>query len=258
MRKNIILSLILLIFIDWNSQAQDPVKLNLMNGKILEVYQLNDTAYTELRYTFDKNYFKREEAVEFNEKLSDKLNKKRDQDAEFLEVEMKSILERKRKELPPVNLIPGEMDKESVFSAEIPGEGEKLYYYYNEDDGNYLPVDHMKMFINGERDARNNHRGSIAFWSGLAVGAGSGYLMETSIFTLAVPFAFALTTRIPTVKINESHISDPSFKFDENYAAGYESYARSRNTIQGLKGSALGILAGMLIYSLVNPDEVNF
>jgi hypothetical protein len=121
--------------------------------------------------------------------------------------------------------------------------------------GNFLKQEEMRAYVYGSRDARNVVRGKGWFYAGLGVGAAAGYLLETSIFTLAVPPVFALTTRIPVIKIKKKNIADQQYRFNEDYAAGYESYARGKHTIEALKGSAIGAVIGIIAYSIVDNNR---
>ena len=56
---------------------------------------------------------------------------------------------------------------------------------------------------------------------------------------------------IPRIKIREETISNSENKYNEIYAMGYESVARSRKVIGGLKGSAIGVTVGTIFYFLI-------
>lgn len=221
--------------------AQQPARLLLMNGKYLEVYQLDDSSYVPLQYEYDANYYKKERI---------NLKAAREQGAFYTP----AFTTPKAKSLPVV-LKKGSMDREEVFSVQYPAGGEKVFYYYDEPLGNYLSEDQMRAFVIGERDARNIHRGRGWFYSGLAVGLAAGYGLKTSVVSLAVPPLFALTAKIPSIRIKDQYIADKAYKYNEDYASGFESYARSRNTLQALKGSAIGTLVGIIAYSIVDNNR---
>ena len=221
--------------------AQEPVQLLLMNGKRLEVYQLNDSTYVPLQYSFDKNFFKKE-------RINLKAARRED---ELLTPDFST----EKADAIPVVLKKGGMDREDVFSATYPSGREKVYYYYDEPLGNYLQESEMRAFVYGERDARIAKNGKGWFYAGIATGAITGYALRTSVVSLAVPPLFALTAKIPTVHIKERYISDKSFQYNENYASGFESVTRSKNTIEALKGSAIGTVMGIIVYSIVDNNR---
>lgn len=221
--------------------AQEPVQLLLMNGKRLEVYQLDDSTYVPLQYSFDKNFFKKE-------RINLKAARKEDK---FLTPDFST----QKAESIPVVLKKGGIDREEVFSATYPSGREKVYYFYDEPLGNYLQESEMRAFVYGERDARMAKTGKGWFYAGLATGAITGYALKTSVFSLAVPPLFALTAKIPTVHIKERYISDKAYQYNENYASGFESVTRSKNTIEALKGSAIGTVLGIIVYSIVDNNR---
>lgn len=233
--------LFLILLVPAGLQAQEPAELLFMNGKRLEVYQLNDTSYVPLQYKFDKNFFKKER---INIKAA------RKQDTLF-----RSNFTTSKAEAIPVVLKKGGVDREDVFSVTYPSGEEKVYYFFDEPLGNYLKEDQMRAFIYGERDARHAVSGKGWFYAGLATGAITGYVLKTSVVSLAVPPLFALTTKIPTIHIKERYIADKSYRFNENYASGFESFARSKNTIEALKGSAIGTVLGIIAYSIIDNNR---
>lgn len=238
-----ILSLAICLFLLMISQAiaQVTTRLLLMNGKYIDIIELNDTSRTDLTYSFDKNFYKRERAA-LKEAADAGKAYNPNQSSEFLDKFPRLWVE-------------GSADRGDVFSA-TPAEGpEKIYYFYDEPLGNYLLENEMRSFIIGERDARYAVKGKGWFYGGMAVGFGAGYALQGSVFTVAVPPVFALAAKIPVVKIKREAILDPTYIGDPNYAAGYESVARSKYFIQGLKGSAIGAFLGLLTYSFVEANN---
>ena len=233
--------LFLLLFIPLILPAQQPAELLFMNGKRLEVYELNDSLYVPLQYKYDKNFFKKER---INLKASRKQG-----------VLFTSDFSTAKAQAIPVVLKHGGVDREDVFSVTYPSGEEKVYYYFDEPLGNYLKEDQMRAFVYGERDARNAVTGKGWFYAGLATGAITGYALKTSVISLAVPPLFALTAKIPTIHIKERYIADKSYQHNEYYASGFESFARSKNTIEALKGSALGTVLGIIAYSIIDNNK---
>lgn len=239
----ILLRIFLLIFLftPFGLLAQKPAELLFMNGKRLEVYDLNDTSYVPLQYTFDKNFFKKER---INVKAARK-------EGVFYTPNFSTP----KAETIPIVLKNGGIDREDVFSVTYPAGDEKVYYFFDEPLGNYLKEDQMRAFIYGERDARNAISGKGWFYAGLATGAIAGYALKTSVVSLAVPPLFALTAKIPTVHIKERNIADKAYQYNDDYASGFESFARSKNTIEALKGSAIGTVLGIIAYSIIDNNR---
>ncbi len=221
-------------------QAQQSGQLLLMNGKLIEVENLNDTSFTNLQYQFDKNQFKRQEIDLRSARKQKKPYRLGFESEKGLEV--------------PVVLRDGAMDRDAVFSFQ-PTEGEeRVYYFYDEPLGNVASIEEMRAFVVGERDARFGVTGNAWLYGGMAVGLFTGYAARGSVLALAVPPLVALTARIPVVKIKEEYIQDSKYKYIEDYAAGYETYARSKYTRRALLGSAIGTVIGLVSYAVVDNN----
>lgn len=221
--------------------AQQPAELLLMNGKRLEVYQLDDSTYVPIQYDFDKNYFKKER---INLKAARKQK-------ELYTVDITTP----KAESIPVVMKTGSMDREDVFSVTYPSGREKVYYVFDEPMGNIFQEHEMRAYVYGERDARAALSGKGWFYSGLAIGAISGYALKTSVVSFAVPPVFALAAKIPVIHIKERYIADKAYQYNENYALGFERYARSKNAIEALKGSAIGTVLGIVAYAIIDNNK---
>ncbi len=209
-----------------------------MNGRVLDVINLDDSSRTNLVYDFDKNYFKRERQ---RMKECRKMELAYDPDYKL--------------GLPPRDpeWKSGSSDREEVFSIVKNGE-EHFIYTQDEGLGNVMTQPEMKAYVTGRRDARFGVTGRQWFYSGLALGAITGYAAKGSMYSLAVPPIFALSSQIPTVKIRKHHMSDPAYYQNNDYALGYGSQARSKHALEALKGSLLGSLVGIALYSIVGED----
>src|SRR5690554_5547168 len=107
---------IICFFISVGTTAQQPAELLLINGKQLEVYQLDDSTYVPLQYNYDKSFYKKER---INMRAARRQNKL--YTANFTTPKAESI---------PVVLKTGSMDREDVFSVTYPSGREKIYYTY--------------------------------------------------------------------------------------------------------------------------------
>jgi hypothetical protein len=225
----------------FSANAQDRYTLVLMNGQEIPVHQLNDSSFTKLHFSFDKNQFKRDRLhLRERRKAHDYFNP--------------SILSEKALALPVV-VREGSRDRESVFAVIQPDGGEKLIYYYDEEVGNYLPVDGMRAFLAGQADAYASMRGRAWLFTGLGLGAVAGYAARGSVLALVVPPVFALSTKIPTVRIPAHKISDMRYQHDPDYAAGFETQARSKHLREALKGSAIGTALGLIAYAIIDNNR---
>ncbi len=209
-----------------------------MNGRVLDVIQLDDSSQTNLVYQFDKNYFSRE-----RQRMKECRNLGLAYDPDYKLSTPVQSPEWKS----------GSSDRDEVFSVVKNGE-ESFIYTEDEGLGNIMTQTEMKAYVTGRRDARFGVTGKHWFYSGLALGAITGYAAKGSMYSLAVPPIFALSTQIPTVKIRKHHMSNPEYYQNNDYALGYGSQARSKHALEALKGSLLGSLVGIALYSIVGED----
>lgn len=212
-----------------------------LNGKVLEIYHLDDSTQVPITFEYDKNFFKKERI---------KIREARKKGVLFSDLHKSE-----KAESIPVVLKGGAAERADLYALESPDGSVDYYYFQDELKGNFLSRSEMEAFIRGETDARYGVSGKGWFYSGLIVGGVSGYLLESSVWSLAVPAVFTLSTKIPIVKIKEEHISDKSFTGNENYALGYEKQARTTNAIQALKGSAIGTALGIIAYLIVDNNR---
>jgi len=233
--------LFLFLFIAQISTAQEPSKLLFLNGKVLEIYNVNDSSTVPITFEYDKNFFKKER-IKIREARKKGLLFTDDFDSD----KAGSI---------PVVLKRGSADRTDLYAIEGPDGTKEYYYFQDELKGNLLTQEEMRAYIRGERDARYGVSGNAWFYSGLVLGGISGYLLESSVWSVAVPAVFTLSTQIPIIKIKEEHISDKSFVGNENYALGYEKHARTTNAIQALKGSAIGTALGIVAFLIVDNNQ---
>lgn len=225
--------------------AQQPSVIQLMNGKRLEVYRIDDSTQVNITYVYDKNFFKKER-INIKTFRNDP-----DQEGNAFSSDYSTP---KADEIPIVKR-EGSVARDEVFSIIKPDGTEELVYFYDEPLGNYMTEEEMRAFVYGERDARYGVTAKGWFYAGMGVGLAGGYLLETSVWSLAIPPVFMLSTKIPVVKINDDHISDKSYRYNENYALGYESHKRSKSAIEALKGGAVGTVLGILAFIVVDNNR---
>jgi hypothetical protein len=231
-------------------------KIQLMNGKQINIVSFDDSLFTTINFKYDKNYIKNIEIEAGNFQLKSDLLNRKEKDSEFSQDKYDLVLKNKTKPLKPIVLTESSIDKEEVFSLTDSNGKEKLFYFYEENIGNYYQVDEMRMFINGEKDARKYYKAKTAFWGGVGFGAVGSYVSGLGVATIATPVVWTLGTLIPTLKIKGKWISDVKYKQHESYKAGFEKTARTKNILRGLLGSTIGMVSGALIYGLINPDEI--
>jgi hypothetical protein len=249
---------IFVLAIWWSSACFGQHQLLMMNGKELELVSFIDTSRLEISFVYDKNWRKNHRIRQYNLQQADLAATKLKRDASFTQSSYDKYLNNKIKNEKPAVLKSGVALKDEVFSI-LTSEGEeRIYYFQDAFLGNDFTIEEMRTFIAGETDARKNYKAKGAFWGGVGVGLVSGYLLETSVVAFAVPVAYTLAMRIPVVHIRDRHMSDTKYKGNQIYLEGFESTARNRLMIQGLKGSAIGLVSGLVLFAVLNPDQVQY
>lgn len=148
------------------------------------------------------------------------------------------------------------MHKSEIFSL-IQNGSEEVLYSPDPILGDDLSVQEMRIFIAGERDARKYYDARPTFWVGFGASMAGAILASGALLaTLTLPILYPLAQLIPIIKIKEKYISDPNHRYNEVYAAGFESVARSKKLLGGLKGAFLGAAVGVLIIAIIAPDEL--
>jgi hypothetical protein len=248
----IVFGFILLLFLSNSTRAQ--YVFEHMNGKLLKVFNYNDSAFVDIKYTFDKNSLKNDRIANFNENLRfDILEKKGDN---ISKAELDSLVAAKSKAFKEPKIKESYISSSDIFAIHNPDGTKKVLYFYDPGFGNMYTEQEMQQFIFGERDALLNYRARFAFWGGVGFGAAAGIAMQRSVFSVTAPFVWSLGVALPVIKIKEKYMTDTTLK-TEPYKSGFARTARTRNMIQGLKGGVLGLGVGILVYSVMAANSPN-
>lgn len=155
---------------------------------------------------------------------------------------------------------------------------ETIVYKYNEQAANFLTVDEAKNATLGSYDARKTFKPRVVFWSSLALGYGASlydtYLQKKSIdnkdyvgdftspgffksrpsfFPVLVPIVLTAVWAIPSFKLKEKKMIQLHLKNNDSYYRGYHRVAKQKRMLAALRGSLIGIGAGMLTYAVFKP-----
>ena len=149
-----------------------------------------------------------------------------------------------------------QVHRSDVFSIQFEGKEEQVLYALDEVLGDWMTLDEMRVYMAGEQDARNNYKAKWAFFSGIPVGAATAFIAQGGlILTIGGPVLYTLAQLAPNIRIRENTITDPSHVYNEIYALGYERVARSQLVVQALKGSVIGMAAGIAGYFLFPLED---
>jgi hypothetical protein len=149
-----------------------------------------------------------------------------------------------------------EVHRSEVFSVIKEDGSEVVYYEPDQFLGEDLSPEEMRIYVAGARDARENYRPIWTVVGGVVFAGVISYLGQGGfILTIAPPIAYMLFQFIPYIKIKEETMSNLSYQYNDLYAAGYESVARGRKVLSGLKGGTLGSILGFLTQIIIPMEN---
>ena len=137
------------------------------------------------------------------------------------------------------------IDNESLFAIKYTN-GDMYYYYKQDTLQNFFSRDEMRLYMQGERDAKKGFKPWGAFYGTMACGLVGG--LSGTLFGPALPAAFFLTVGIPKVRIKHSTVSNPNYLDYDSYILGYEREARAKRRRYSLIGGGVGVVAGYIAY----------
>ncbi|MFT5823677.1 MAG: hypothetical protein ACI8ZM_004939 [Crocinitomix sp.] len=171
----------------------------------------------------------------------------------------------------------GEFATYRVFSYTQKGT-ETILYKQDEAADNYLSVDEARNATLGSYDARQTFKPRFVFWSSFALGYGMSlydtYLLQSTIdhenyigsFTegglfksqptfvpMFIPLVLSASWSFPSFKLKEKQMIQTHLLNDESYYRGYHRVARQKRIFSALKGSLIGIGAGLITYAVFKP-----
>ena len=148
-----------------------------------------------------------------------------------------------------------EIDADRVFSI-LYGDGHTQIVYSQDTIMGYdYTVSEMQYFILGEQDAIKYFKAPGATIVGFALAAGGGFFLAESFLVLMAPFVSASIHTIPGVRINSRKIPSPENLEHETYIRGYKRVAKSKRVQNAIKGSLLGVMAGVATFKILDNNH---
>jgi hypothetical protein len=123
-----------------------------------------------------------------------------------------------------------------------------IFYYYKEDTiQNYFSRDEMKLYMQGERDAKKGFKAKGSFYGTMACGLVGG--LSGTFFGPLLPIAYFAGVGIPKVRIKHNTVSNPANVDYDSYLLGYERVARAKRRKASLIGGGIGLVAGYVLWA---------
>lgn len=169
------------------------------------------------------------------------------------------------------------IEKYRVFSY-TQGGMETVVYQQNDEFNNFLSVKEAKHVSLGSYDARQNFKPHFVFWSSFALGltasiwdtyllqksidneayigphtSGGFFKSKPSLFPVLAPVILSVGWSFPSFKVKEKDMIQKHLLNDVDYYRGFHRIAKQKRMLGALKGSVLGIAAGMVTYAVFKP-----
>lgn len=145
-----------------------------------------------------------------------------------------------------------EIHRSEIFSVTRESGTENVYYQPDPVLGEDLTEEEMRIYVTGAKDARNAYNPLWTAVGGVLFAGVISYLSQGGlILTIAPPIVYMLIQFIPYIKIKEETMSNLNYQYNDLYASGYESVARSKKVLAGLKGGVLGSIIGFVTYLII-------
>ncbi len=149
-----------------------------------------------------------------------------------------------------------ELDTYRTFSI-LYGDGHtEILYTQDSAMGNDFSVAEMKYFILGEQDAYKYFKSPGSTLLGFTLAATGGVFVAESFLVLLVPFLSTGLHTIPGIHIRKSKVSNPDYLKEITYVQGYKRVAKNKRIQNAIKGSLIGVLAGIATYHVLNNNNL--
>lgn len=127
----------------------------------------------------------------------------------------------------------------------------QLVYTYDTAIGNYLTVEQMALYVQGQKDAWVYYEPRfVDFVTGAA--AVAGVVLNNKFFVLLAPFAVGSMGLLPPIKINKEQLPNAALLSDLNYLEGFLRVAKTKRRNKMLLSSITGTVAGVVGFIILD------
>lgn len=145
-----------------------------------------------------------------------------------------------------------QIDIEEIFSVTDKRGKENIFYKKDSLTGNFFTIKQMKEYVKGEFEARQNYKAPLFTVLGFVAGGTSAILpLDKMFYAPLIPGA--ATTIIGSTKASEKKIKNkyPNYANNNYYLLGYKESAKRKRINNALKGSAVGMVTGIIIAFII-------
>ena len=177
---------------------------------------------------------------------------------------------------------PFEITTDRLFSY-VSGGKETVVYRQDELKGDFLTIEEARHATLGSYDARITFKPRFVFWSSLAIGYGMSLLdtyysqqaydafvaengvapstatigffgTKPTLMPVVAPLVLSVGWSLPTFKVKSHQVLQKDLFGNENYYRGFHRVAKQKRIFAAIKGSAIGIGAGIITYSFLRTN----
>lgn len=132
--------------------------------------------------------------------------------------------------------------------------GQKVIYYAEDwAQEYYLSPEEMQVYLAGAGDAKKGYKAKHVFLIGFLLSGGLAFAGGDGWMTVFLPtLGYMGVQLIGKIQIDHASMRDPKYMYNDFYAAGYESPARSKKVVRAAQGGYAGAALGFIISLLIN------
>lgn len=173
-----------------------------------------------------------------------------DKETQKLEAKLSKIGAKKKKLEESKKQTDLKIEQYRIFSISQNNQNQ-LIYTYDTAIGNYLTVEQMALYVQGQKDAWVYYEPRfVDFVTGAA--AIAGVVLNNKFFVLVAPFAVGSMGLLPPIKINKEQLPDASLLSDLNYLEGFLRVAKTKRRNKMLLSSITGTVAGVIGFIILD------
>ena len=145
-----------------------------------------------------------------------------------------------------------QIDIDEIFSVTDKTGNENIFYKKDSLTGNFFTTEQMQDYVKGEFEARQKYRAPLFTVLGFVAGGASAIVpLDKMFYAPLIPGA--ATTIIGCTKPDKNKIKSkyPNYASNNYYLLGYKESAKRKRINNALKGSAVGMAAGIIIAFII-------
>ena len=158
-----------------------------------------------------------------------------------------------------------EIDLELIFSISDAAGGEEILYKPDTSKEDFMNVEQMKAFVQGESDAREKYKCKWCFVTGALIGAASPFVtpligIKPILYSPLLPAAASSGIGFTGASRKRIAQHNPDMVSNEHYILGYREVSSQKRLKSTIIGSGIGLAIGVIatIFFNLQPEAPSF